>query len=339
MPTTGKEYSFVQRVWIVAGIVSLTAVVLLILKTVFSVLLLVLAGALIGIFFRSLAGLMEQKTGLSSTLSLLIAIIGTFLLITALVWLVGAKVQGQAAELSDALPATVGKTKTQLQSSPLGVKIVERLSSPDTANKAKAVAQRLFSTTFGVLGDVYVVLFLGLFFTVSPKPYVDGFVGLLPSGAKRKARTVITAIGSNLKGWLKGKLFAMLVVFVLTAIGLSIIGIPLWLTLAIIAGLLNFIPNFGPLIAMIPAVLMAFLQGTATALIVAGLYIFIQVVESNLITPTVQNKLIKIPPALIIIAQLVMGVLTGGWGVVLATPVVAIVMTVVQETYLKQKQL
>lgn len=324
-----------QRVWIVTGIASFAVVMLLLLKTAFSVLLLVLAGALIAIFFHSLAGLIEKKTGWSSTVCLLISTIGTFLLIAAVCWLIGAKVQAQVEELSDTLPTTIDKTKAQLQSTPLGKKIVEKLSSPETADKAKGVAQRLFSTTFGVLGDVYVIVFLGLFFTVSPKPYVEGFLNLIPTGGKRKARTVINVIGDNLKKWLKGKLFAMLVVFVLTAIGLSIVGVPMWLTLSIIAGLLNFIPNFGPLIAMIPAVLIGFLQGTSTALIIAGLYIVIQVIESNLITPTVQNKLIKIPPALIIIAQLVMGVLTGSWGLVLATPLVAIVMAVVQETYLK----
>lgn len=327
-----------QRVWIITGIVSFAVVMLLLLKTAFSVLLLVLAGALIAIFFRSLAGLIKQKTKWPSTVCLLISTIGTFLLIAAVCWLIGAKVQAQVAELSDTLPATIDKTKAQLQSTPLGKKIVEKLSSPETAEKARGVAKRLFSTTFGVLGDVYVVVFIGLFFTVSPKPYVEGFLQLIPTGGKRKARTVINTIEDNLKKWLKGKLFAMLVVFVLTAIGLSIMGVPLWLSLSLIAGLLNFIPNFGPLIAMAPAVLVGFLQGPTTALIIAGLYILIQVVESNLITPSVQNKLIKIPPALIIIAQLVMGVLTGGWGLLLATPLVAILMSVVQETYLRGKQ-
>ncbi len=109
----------------------------------------------------------------------------------------------------------------------------------------------------------------------------------------------------------------------------------MWLVLALIAGLLNFIPNFGPLIAMIPAVLIALMQGPSTAAIVAGLYIVIQVVESNFITPMVQQKLISIPPALIISAQLLISPLTGGWGLVLATPLMLIVMILVQELYLK----
>lgn len=338
MPANERQYSFIQKVWIVIGIVCFAVVMLFLLRTAFSVLLLVLAGALIAIFFRALAGLIEQKTGWNATVCLLISTIGTFLLIAATCWLIGAKVQAQIAGLSDTLPSTIDKARAQLQASELGKKILDRLSSPGSAEKARALAGRLFSTSFGVLGDLYVIVFLGLFFTVSPKPYIAGFLQLIPIGGRQGAKKVITAIGNNLKKWLKGKLFAMLVVFVLTAIGLSIIGVPMWLTLAIIAGLLNFIPNFGPVIAMIPAVLIGLMQGTSTALIIAGLYILIQVVESNFITPMVQKKLIKIPPALIIISQLMMGVLTGSWGLVLATPLLAILMAVVQETYLKKNQ-
>jgi predicted PurR-regulated permease PerM len=154
MPQKETEYSFVQRVWIITGIVSFAVVILLLLKTVFSVLLLVLAGALIAIFFRSLAGLIQKKTKWSSTVCLLISTIGSFLLIALVCWLIGAKVQAQVAELSETLPATIEKTKSHLQSTPLGEMIVEKLSSPETADKLNGVAKQLFSTTFGVLGDL-----------------------------------------------------------------------------------------------------------------------------------------------------------------------------------------
>jgi predicted PurR-regulated permease PerM len=70
---------------------------------------------------------------------------------------------------------------------------------------------------------------------------------------------------------------------------------------------------------------------------VAGLYILVQVIESNFITPQVQKRLIELPPALIIIAQLLMGVLTGGWGLLLATPLMAILMILVQELWVKKQ--
>ena len=151
--------------------------------------------------------------------------------------------------------------------------------------KAQDFANTFFKSTFGVFGDIYVVLFLGIFFTVSPELYKRGIVQLIPIKGQKKGEDVLNKLGDNLKKWLKGTIFSMTVVMILTSIGLSILGVPMWLALAIIAGILNFIPNFGPLIAMIPAVLVALMQSPTTAAIVAGIYIVIQVVESNFITP------------------------------------------------------
>jgi predicted PurR-regulated permease PerM len=202
----------------------------------------------------------------------------------------------------------------------------------------QSTAQTFFKSSFGILGDLYVVLFIGIFFTAAPQAYKKGLVKLVPVEGREKANDVLDKAGDHLKKWLKGQLFAMLVVFVLTAIGLAIIGVPMWLALALIAGILNFIPNFGPLIAMIPAVLVALLQSPETALWVAILYVLVQVAESNFITPMVQHKMIDIPPALVIIAQLFIAPLTGGWGLVLATPLMVIFIVLVQELWVKRQE-
>mgnify|MGYP001544215167 CR=1 FL=1 len=333
-----REYSFIKKVWTAGSIIAFIVVMLLLLRATFSVLLLILAGCLIAVYFRGLSDLIQRKTKWKEGLCLTISILGTLLLVVFLLWLIGAKVQAQIAELSDALPKTIEKTKEQLSQSPLGQKIVEKISSAKTQHQVQSLTQTFFKSTFGVLGDVYVVLFIGIFFTASPKVYKQGFIKIVPPAGKRKAGTILNDIGNNLKKWLKGKLFAMLVVFVLTSIGLAIMGMPMWLTLALIAGILNFIPNFGPLIALIPAVLVAFLQSPSTALWVAGLYIAVQVTESNFITPMVQQKLVSIPPALIIIAQLLIAPLTGGWGLVLATPLMVIVLELVKRLYIEKQE-
>ncbi|HTM92631.1 MAG TPA: AI-2E family transporter [Flavisolibacter sp.] len=337
MTSSNKEYSFPQKVWIVGGILALIVVLLLLLKATFSVLLLVLAGTLIAVFFRGLSGYIERKTKWNSSWSLAFSIIATLIIVALLFWMMGAKVQAQAEELSKTLPSTFEKAKTELSKSTIGQKIIEKISSPETKKQGASIVQTFFKSTFGILGDVYVVLFIGIFFTVAPKRYIDGIVTVIPAKAKTKARHTLDMIGENLKKWLKGKLFAMLVVFVLTSIGLVIMGIPMWLVLALIAGILNFIPNFGPLIAMIPAVLVGLMESPADALWVAGLYILVQVLESNFITPLVQQRLISVPPAVIIIMQLLMAPLTGGWGLVLATPLLVIIMVLVQELYVKKQ--
>ena len=203
--------------------------------------------------------------------------------------------------------------------------------------KAQGFLQQFFQSTFGVLGDLYVVLFIGIFFTISPKTYINGFVQIIPVKGQDKAQQVLDTLGEQLRKWLKGTLFSMFVVFVLTAIGLAIIGIPLWLVLALLAGLISFIPNFGPMLALIPAVLVGLMDSPQTALIILGLYILIQFIESNFITTAIQKKLINMPPALILIAQLFMGSLTGAWGLILALPVILIIIVLVQELYIKRR--
>ena len=334
---SNKEFSFPHKVWITGGIFALIVILLLLLKATFSVLLLILAGALIAVFFRGLSGIIERKTAWKEGICLTVSILGTLIILVLLFWLMGAKVQTQMAQLTETLPSTIDNAKQQLNQSPIGQKIVQQLSSPDSQKKAASMVQTVFKSTFGVLGDLYVILFIGIFFTVSPRLYKNGLVQLVPSGGRDKADTIMHKLGENLKKWLKGKLFAMLIVFILTSIGLVIMGMPMWLALALIAGILNFIPNFGPLLAMIPAVLVGLMQSPSTAIWVAALYIVVQVVESNFITPMVQQKLISVPPAMIIIAQLLIAPLTGGWGLVLATPLLVIIMVLLKELYISKQ--
>jgi len=334
---TENNLPFQNKVWITAVIFAFIITVLLVIKATFSVFLLVLAGSLIAIFFRGLSAFIQRKTKWKEGLCVAISIIGTLLIVAGVFWLIGAKVQGQIAELMETLPKTIENAKAKLNDSSIGEKIVNKLSSKNSMAKAQVFAGQFFQSTFGVFGDIYAILFIGIFFTISPQTYTKGMVQLIPVKGQKKADQVLDKLGEQLRNWLKGKLISMLIVFVLTAIGLAIIGMPLWLVLALLAGLISFIPNFGPLLALIPAVLVALMQGPETAALVAGLYILIQFIESNFITTLVQQKLLNMPPALIIIAQLLMGALTGAWGLVLATPLTVIVIVLVQELYLKNR--
>lgn len=338
MENESRVYNFQHKVWVTIAIAALFILVIWIIKVAFNVLLLVLAGALIALYFRRLANFLNRKLKLPKKLSLPVAIVGSFIFLGLFIWLAGSKISAQAAELTQTLPSMIHHAKGELVKSPIGNQLLERLSLDGGSHKSSSFIQTFFRSSFGVLSDIYVVLFLSLFFTVAPKMYTSGFVRLLPTDARPKASAILDKVGDTLAKWLKGKIFSMLVVAVLTAIGLLIIGMPMAFVLALIAGILNFIPNFGPLIALIPAVLVGLMQSADTALLVAGLYILVQVLESNVITPQIQKRLISIPPALIIIAQLMMGFLTGGWGVLLATPIIAIVMVLVQELWIKKQE-
>ena len=329
-----ERYTFSQKVWIAGGILALLFCLLLLFRYTFSVLLLVLAGSLIALLFHGIAGLIQRKTKWPRWLCMTLSVLAVILFIGGLSWFIGYRIQTEAAQLTEELPATWQHAKEKISQSALGQELLTRAQSGNMQQQLHGVFSTFFKSTFGILGDVYVVLFLGVFFTAAPELYKKGVVRLTPPQGREKTKAIWDNISGNLKKWLAGKIFAMFVVFVLTSIGLLVLGFQMWLVLAILAGLLNFIPNFGPVIAMIPAVLLGLLQGTDTALLVAGLYIVIQVLESNAITPLVQQKLVSVPPALIIITQLVVGAFSGFWGLLLATPLLIIVMVLVQEIYI-----
>ncbi len=185
--------SYTKRVWIKGGIYALIVVLLLLIKATFGVLLLILAGTLIAVFFQGLSGLICRKTKWKSGICLTISVLGTLLIFSALVWLIGSKIANQVSLLSDTLPQTIEKAKATLSQNAIGKKIVEKATAPGTMQKAQAVAKSFFKTTFGVFGDLYSILFIGIFLTVSPRFIKRGWYSLfLKSIKKRVAMCWIT---------------------------------------------------------------------------------------------------------------------------------------------------
>ena len=330
-----KELSYSNKVWQTVAIVAILVVGILIVRVAFNVLLMALAGAFIAVYFHGLGDLIQRKTKLSRKLAMIISVAGTFIIIGLLLWFIGAKIQSQVTQLNNNLPHNIQTAKAKLSQSPVGQKILD-FTSGDNSEKLAATAQTFFSTSFGVLGDMYIILFLGIFFTASPSLYKNGILILVPENKKQLATDIIDRISLSLKGWLKGMLLSMVLITILITVGLTIIGIPAALVLGLITGILEIIPNFGPLIAMIPGVLLALTVGINTGIIVALLYIVSQTIVANIVTPLIQKKMINLPPALTLISQLIMGTLSGALGIILAVPLLAILIILVDELYLKK---
>jgi predicted PurR-regulated permease PerM len=329
------ELSYTNKVWQTVGIVAFVSILILIAKMAFSVLLLSLAGCLIAVYFHGLGDLIQRKTKWKRIICMSISITVSFLILGVLLWFMGSKIQAQIAVLSDSLPHTVSVAKAQLAETSLGRKILEA-SGSDNSEKLFATAQQFFSTGFGVLGNLYIILFLGIFFTASPSLYKDGIILLVPKPSKKLARTIIDRTSLALKGWLKGTMLSMVLITILLPIGLTIMGVPVALVLGLLTALLVIVPNFGSFAAMIPGVLLALTISLNTAIIVALIYIGVQTLVSNIIAPVIQKKMINLPPALTIISQLVMAAVAGVMGVIMAIPILAIVMILVDELYVQR---
>jgi len=332
---TKKELSYIEKVWHTVAIVALLAIVILVMRVAFNVLLMVLAGALIATFFHGLGDMIQRKTKFSRKLAMIISVAGSFAIMGALLWFMGTKIQQQVTELSTTLPHTLGTVKTKMASTPLGKKLLESITG-NNSQKLMTTAQSFFSTSFGVIGDMYIILFLGIFFTTNPSLYKNGILLLVPEDRKEKGEHIINRVSLSLKGWLKGMMISIVLVTILISTGLTVIGLPVALVLGLITGLLEMVPNLGSLLAMIPGVLLALTISTNMAIVVALLYIASQTITANIVNPLIQKKMINLPPALTLISQLIMGAISGALGVILAVPLLAIVIILMDELYVKK---
>lgn len=341
VPTeTNTKEPFYRKVLKAVGItLALLLLVLFVYYTFNSVLLLVFASVLIAIFFRGTAHALSSRTSIPVGWSLGLVVVLFLALLTAAWWLLAPQVSAQISNLSEELPRSIAGLEQQVQQYEWGRKLVGEIPTPSSLMESnngwlqKSVG--ILSSTFGILANIYIVLFIAIFVTIDPTTYRQGIIMLFPLPKRERATEVLNHVGSTLYKWILGKLFSMTVVGVMTSIGLSLLGIPMALALGFIAGIVSFIPNFGPIIALVPAVLIALLEGPNQALYVVLLYVGIQVVESNLLTPMVQKKMIEMPPALIISAQLLLGVFSGILGLILATPLIAMLIVLVKMLYVK----
>lgn len=332
------QKSFKNKVWIAAGILLLIILIAYLFATLLNLLLLVLAGALMAIYFHGCADLLKRKLKIGSPYGLILSVVFNVVVIGLFFWFVGDRLNSQLDELSTKLPQTVENAKHWLSEKPLGQKILNYATNTLDSGKTGAVIKTFFSSTFGILSDLYIVVLLGMFFTASPAIYRKGVIHLVPTKGKSTVENLWNEIHQVLKNWLKGQIFGFFFIAILTGLGLWLLGMLLVLALALVAGLLNFIPNFGPLIALIPAALLGLMQGPNTALLVVALFTLIQIIQSTVTQPLIQKKMVSVPPALLVFGQVAMGVIAGFWGVLLATPLVAIVMTLVNRLYVEKQE-
>jgi predicted PurR-regulated permease PerM len=195
------------------------------------------------------------------------------------------------------------------------------------ASSGGAIVSQTFKLLFGAIsavGNVFIVLFLGLAFAAQPSVYHDGLLFLAPARHRTRATLIIDRIGETLERWLIAQIIVMIAVGIVTWIGLAIIGIPGSFILGIQAGLLAFIPTVGAIIAGVVVVLASLASGWIPALSALILFLGVHAMESYVLTPILQRQALDIPPATLFAFQILLGVVFGIWGLALALPLVAI---------------
>ncbi len=243
--------------------------------------------------------------------------------------------------LASALPGALSELRNQVEqiANRFGLNTGESFSSStlmDWGRRLLGGALGLFSTLASALIGVVVVVFIGFYLAAAPVPILRWTEKLFPPEQRPCLKEILWKARSSLLDWLKGRLISMAIVGVLFVIALYIIGIPGALFLGIFAGLVSFLPYIGPVIAVIPAILMALVGGPSQVVWVLVSYSAIQLVESYLITPIIMEETASLHPAVVIASIAGFGAAFGILGALVALPLVLVAGVLVEELWFRR---
>ncbi|MBW4551205.1 MAG: AI-2E family transporter [Aphanocapsa sp. GSE-SYN-MK-11-07L] len=218
-------------------------------------------------------------------------------------------------QLSQALPGSVGDVRLLDRATQQLQPLVGELFNNFFA---------FFSNTLAILLNLLLVLVLTVMLMVNPTPYRQGFVRLFPAFYRRRIDGILSQSEQALVGWLGGTLINMVVIGSVSGIVLLVLGVRLVLANALLAGVLEAIPNIGPVISLIPPIAIALLDSPWKAIAVLVAYVVIQQLEQYLLVPTVMAKQVDLLPAFGLLSQLIFAIFFGFLGLLLALPLVIV---------------
>ena len=319
-------------------------------------LFLIFAGMLLAVALNAMTNMAGHVVRLPHSLRLAIVCLVLAGLLSGVVYLGGATIAQQATALSDTIKSQLVGVKALLDrngidtsyfglSNPAATPAASSTSATPVAperhnlpsageiasNGGAIVSQtlKLLLGTLSAVGNFFIVLFLGLAFAAQPSVYRNGLLFMVPAPHRARATVIVDRIGETLERWLIAQILTMLAVFLVTWIGLAIIGIQSSFILGIQVGLLTFIPTIGALIGGLIVVLASLASGWVAAASAFVLFLGIHALESYILTPMLQRQALEIPPATLFAFQILLGVVFGIWGIALALPLIAVVKVII----------
>jgi predicted PurR-regulated permease PerM len=298
--------------------------------------MLLFAAVVLAVVFDTIASWISRWSRLGRSFCLALAIFGVLALFAGSFTLFGSQIASEFDTIRETVPTAVQNIEQLLDRYGLGERV------RDLAEGGEADMGRLLSQAGGYalaatsgMAD-FVLVFVGaIFLAANPAVYRRGLLLLVPSKAEQVAAAALDDAGEGLRGWMVGQAVSSLLVAALTWGGLWLLGVPAAGGLAIIAGLLDIIPMVGPVIAGVPAVLLAFTVSPMTALWTFLLFLAIQQLQGNFLQPMIQKHAVDVPPAVLLFSVLGAGLLFGFLGVLLAAPLTIVCYVFVQRVYVR----
>ena len=325
------DASFAHRVAVVLALIALALAAWKLRR----VELLLFGAILFGVLFDALATQLASRLPLNRGWSLALAGLGLLALFVGAFSFFGYRVEAQIAQLIHSLPPAWAHLRQSLAQTPLGsvaLQPLDRIAASPGAGLVDHLKGYAVSTGAAVLGVLLMVI-AGLYLAAQPRTYRDGALRLLPTGWQDRAQQFVQLTGAMLRRWLWVQACAMAAVGLLTGLGCWIIGVPAPAALGLLAGVAEFVPLLGVLIASTPILLLALTQGWTTVLWTLGLLICVHQFEGDILQPMLQRGLVRVPPVVTLFALVGFGALFGVMGVIFAAPLAILCVAAVKTFY------
>jgi predicted PurR-regulated permease PerM len=298
-----------------------------------TVLVLLFGAVMVATIFRAIADLFHKHLRCPARLAMIVAVLLVVGVIGLVAWLIGSQVSAQSQQLADTLPRAAQMIDSQLATIGLGRPLGQSIEHVQTAGLIGSNLEGFLSSATLSVASVLIVFFGGVFLAAQPRLYGIGAIKLVPPARRSLVAEAMEESDRALRLWLKGQLWAMILIFLMTWAGLWLLGVPSALVLALISGVLEFIPYAGAIVSAVPAIMVALVQGPELALWVAGLYVAVHHVEAYLVQPVIQQFAVEIPAVMTLFALLAFGLLFGFLGILLAAPLAVVSYVLVKRLY------
>ncbi len=291
--------------------------------------LVIFLATLLSTMLRGLGRMLHRATQLNMTGAVLLVFVLLAAALCGAAWWIGPKLAVEAKQLWTQISGQLSGLQSTLHG--LGIGQLVGGASGGVPHMVELVA----TSTVAFVGAVLVIAATSVYFAIAPELYIEGVVHLVPVWYQERARSILLEMGAAMQGWLLGQLIDMIVVGVLVGGGLTLLGTPLALVLGVIAGLFTFVPYFGTIASAIPALLVGLTGGLRATLWILVLFLVAHAVEGYLVAPFVQRRTVHLPPALTVLAMVVLTAVFGIFGVLIATPLVAVLIVGVTRVYVE----
>jgi len=331
---------FKQRVSFILVACTGVAAILLLAWSARIILLLLFAGLIGALLLSILTDSVERLLKLRRSIAFSIVLASLALFLGLGIWMRGPAIAQQFSDLQVDLPSAMRQVLARMRAETWGQWLLSRYSDAgQLASGAEYLLARIGGavlTTASTIAGLYVILAVSIYVAAEPGSYLRLFDYITPAEYRGRLTACLTGAAQLLRSWLLAKLIAMITIGAFIALGLWIMQVPLAGTLGLIAALLTFVPNLGPVLSVVPAALLAFAVSPAKGILTVLLFAAAHFLEGSIVMPLLERKIVSLPPALTLTAQLLLASIAGPVGIVLAAPLTAVGLGILQALHVER---